>query len=279
MKNGFLPTSNADGLPIVPMTAAQKYLFDLKGWIVLPGLLSAEELEPILEHQWRFLDEPESLPPGERNSVGGPSQVLLDHPVIVGVLNEILSHQGLADENCYGFRFERTRTDRRPCGHDLWGAHGGGGYFNFCGNSQLYQMLPGKIHAGLTRVVWELTEVRSGDGTHLISGSHKTAFERADELCGRESDLWQTYSCPPGSALIFTESLCHTGVTWTNKEWDRLSLFHLYNTVNSRWGAHSVPTEIVATMPEKRQSLFRPVYRARGPQDQNLKYDPEYLTV
>ena len=56
-------------------------------------------------------------------------------------------------------------------------------------------------------------------------------------------------------------------------------LFHLYNTVNSRWGAHSVPTEIVATMPEKRQSLFRPVYCARGPQDQNLKYDPEYLTV
>lgn len=279
MENGYLPTTNADGLPVAPMTAAQKYLLDLKGWIVFPGLLSPDELEPILEHQWKFLNEPESLPPDERNSVGGPSQVLLDHPVIVGMLNEILSYQELADENSYGFRFERTRTDRRSYGHDNFQAHGGGGYFNFCGNSHLYQMLPGKIHAGLTRVVWELNEVRHGDGTHLISGSHKTAFERADELCGPESDLWETYSCPPGSVMVFTEAICHTGVTWTNEEWDRLSLFHLYNTVNSRWGAHSVPPEVIAAMPPKRQSLFRPVYCARGPENHNRKYDPEYLTV
>ena len=91
MENGYLPTTNADGLPVAPMTAAQKYLLDLKGWIVFPGLLSPDELEPILEQQWKFLNEPESLPPDERNSVGGPSQVLLDHPVIVGMLNEILS--------------------------------------------------------------------------------------------------------------------------------------------------------------------------------------------
>ena len=280
MENGHLPSTNADEVPIVPMTAAQKYLFDLKGWICLPALLSAEELEPILEHQWKFLKEPESLPPEERNAVGGPSQILLDHPVIVGVLNEILSYQALADENCYGFRFERTRTDRRTCDRDYFEAHGGAGYFNFCGNSHLYQMLPNKIHAGLTRVVWELNEVRSGDGTHLISGSHKTAYERADEICGRDSDLWETYACPPGSVMIFTEAICHTGVRWENQEWDRLSLFHLYNTVNCRWGAHSVPREVIATMPEKRQSLFRPVYVARGPGNRdNLKYDPEYYGV
>jgi hypothetical protein len=36
----MLPTTNADGLPVVPMTEEQKYLFDLKGLIALPGLLS-----------------------------------------------------------------------------------------------------------------------------------------------------------------------------------------------------------------------------------------------
>ena len=281
MENGQLPQTNADGAPIVPMTAAQKYLFDLRGWICLPSLLTSEELDPILEHQWRFLKEPESLPAEERNSIGGPSQVLLDHPVIVGILNEVVSFPGLADEDCYGFRFERTRTDHRAYGHENFRVHGGGGYFNFCGNSHLYQMLPGKIHAGLTRVVWELNEVRSGDGTHLISGSHKTAFERADELCGPDSDLWQTYACPPGSVLIFTEAICHTGVTWTNKDWDRLSLFHLYNTVNCRWGGHTVPPEVIAAMPEKRQSLFRGVFVSHGPNGMrsNLKYDPANYAV
>ena len=129
MENGHLPSTNADGVPIVPMTAAQKYLFDLKGWICLPALLTTEELEPILEHQWKFLKEPESLPPEERNAVGGPSQILLDHPVIVGMLNEVLSYQPLADEELLRFSLRayahrpphvRSRLLRSPRGRGLF---------------------------------------------------------------------------------------------------------------------------------------------------------------
>ena len=105
----LLPTTNADGREIVPMTEAQKYLFDLKGFIALPGLLSAGELDPIRQHQMKYLYERDSLPPDERDNHGGPSQILLDHPVVAGVLNEILSHQGLASEECYGFRYDLRR--------------------------------------------------------------------------------------------------------------------------------------------------------------------------
>ena len=275
MASQLLPTTNGDDLPIVPMTEGQRYIFDVKGWICLPGLLSDDELGAVLEHQHKLMEEPESLPPEERNSVGGPSQVMLDHPVLAGVLNEIVSHQGLASEDCYGFRFERTRTERRPFGNDNFGAHGGSGYFNLCGDSHLYQMLPGKIHAGLTRVVWELNEVGPGDGvTMFIPGSHKAAFERPDEVSGRDSPLWETYTCPPGSVVVFTEGLCHTGSTWTNRERDRLCLFSLYNTVNCRWGRSSVPPEVVAAMPPKRRTLFRDVWVARGkPINHNLYFD------
>ena len=107
----MLPTTNADGLPVVPMTEEHKYLFDMKGWICLPGLVEGDQLAEIHEHQMKLVKEPESLPPEERNPVGGPSQVLLDHPVIVGILNEIVASQQLATEDCYGFTFERTRTD------------------------------------------------------------------------------------------------------------------------------------------------------------------------
>ena len=277
MDNQLLPATNGDGQPIVPMADAQKYIFDVKGWLCLPALLSEDELAAILEHQHKFLTEPESLQPEERNSVGGPSQILLDHPVLAGILNEIVSCQQLATEDCYGFRFERTRTERRPFGHDKFKAHGGSGYFNFCGSSHLYQMVPGKVHSGLTRVVWELNEVGPGDGvTSFISGSHKAAFQRPDEVSGRDGPLWETYTCPPGSVALFTEGLCHTGTTWTNKERDRLSLFSLYNTVNSRWGRSSVPREVVAAMPPKRQTLFRDVWVARGKsRDANNYYDEE----
>ena len=87
------------GFPVVSMSDEQKYLFDLKGWICLPGLLSGDQLEAIRAHQLAFLHDRESLPPHERDNHGGPSEILLDHPAVVGVLNEILSHQGLASES------------------------------------------------------------------------------------------------------------------------------------------------------------------------------------
>ena len=50
MSAELLPATNADGLPVVPMSDEQKYLFDLKGWICLPGLLSEDQLEAIRAH-------------------------------------------------------------------------------------------------------------------------------------------------------------------------------------------------------------------------------------
>ena len=66
----LLPTTNADGRTVIAMTDAQKYLFDLKGFLALPGLLTAEELGPIREHQMKFLYERDSLPPDERDNHG-----------------------------------------------------------------------------------------------------------------------------------------------------------------------------------------------------------------
>ena len=257
----LLPTTNADERDVVPMTEAQKYLFDLKGFILLPALLSEEELVLIRAHQHKFLYERESLPPHERDNHGGPSQILLDHPAVVSVLNEVLSHQALASEECYGFRYDHTYTSHRQAGHDNFGPHGGGGYFNFRGNSHIYQMQPGKVHSGLTRVVWELNEVSEGDGgTLFLPGSHKAAFPRSDELSERDSPLWESYTCPAGSAVIFTEALCHSGTRWTNQQRDRLTLFTCYDTVNSKWGKGCPAPEVVASFPEKRRTLFRGVW-------------------
>lgn len=257
----LLPTTNADGRDVIPMTEAQKYLFDLKGFILLPALLSEEELVLIRAHQMKFLYERESLPPDERDNHGGPSQILLDHPAVVGVLNEVLSHQALASEECYGFRYDHTYTSHRQAGHDNFGPHGGGGYFNFRGNSHIYQMQSGKVHSGLTRVVWELNEVGAGDGgTLFLPGSHKAAFPRPDELSERDSALWESYTCPAGSVVIFTEALCHSGTRWTNEQRDRLSLFTCYDTVNSKWGKGCPSAEVIASFPEKRRTLFRGVW-------------------
>jgi len=62
------------------MTEAQKFFFDLKGWLLVPGVLSDAEIEALKAHLYAGGD-----------GYTGPAQELLDHPVVVDILNEILS--------------------------------------------------------------------------------------------------------------------------------------------------------------------------------------------
>ena len=65
----------------VPMTPEQKFFLDLRGWILLPAVLSEDEIEATKAEVYA----------GARQSYEGALQKLLDHPAIVGILNEILS--------------------------------------------------------------------------------------------------------------------------------------------------------------------------------------------
>ena len=260
-----LPENNADGLPVVPMTEEQKYVFDLRGWLLLPGLLSEEEVEPVREHIYRLQREKEFIPPEERYVLGGPGEFLQDHPVIAGIMNEIISHKPMETESCYGFRVDGAFSMIRGKREGEFSPHGGGGLHRFCGNSHLYQHQKGQVHSGLTRVVWELNEVKHNrGGTLLLSGSHKAAFERPESISTRYSDIFDTYGCPAGSVLIFTEALCHSGNNWELEEHERAAIFVTYNTVGCKWHSGGPSPAVVDAMKPLRQTLFRGVWTGAG---------------
>ena len=77
------------------MTDEQKFFFDLRGWILLPSVLSAEEIEVM---------KAEVYAGGTCGK--GMLQTLLDHPAVVGILSEILSEDPFVKEDCYSFRCE-----------------------------------------------------------------------------------------------------------------------------------------------------------------------------
>ena len=115
---------SANPVEAIPMSEEQKFIFDLKGWIAIPGVLSAGEIDRLKAHVIAQKEDPESLDPLERYAVSGPLQMLVDHPVVVGVLREILAQD--RSEDCYGFRCENGFTMVR--GRDFKGTapHGGG---------------------------------------------------------------------------------------------------------------------------------------------------------
>ena len=256
-----LKDTNADGIATTELTEEQKYVFDTKGWLAIPGVLGEDDIEEMREFCYRLKNEPDSIPEHERVSIGGPLIRLTDHPVVVSFMNEFLAHSPLASEDCYGFRLESSFLTIRPKGHDNFSPHGGGGMLNFEGNSHVYRCIPGKAYSGLTRCVWELNPVRRGEGgTLFLSGSHKTVFGLPESTKDPDSPLWDTYECPAGSVLFFTEAITHTGARWKTEEWDRVSLFNCYNTVGSKWHKWEPPLKLLESMPPKRQTLFRSVY-------------------
>jgi len=237
----------------IPMTDEQKFIFDLKGWIAIPGVLDDKETELIRDHIVAIKkEEPDNRYPDTRWEM--PSQMLLDHPVVVGVLREIIA--GDRSEDSYGFRCESFVPSVRSTDYEGLDPHGGSGV-----GALSFNCVNGKVYSGLTRVVWELNPVEAGDGgTLFMSGSHKANFATPEPHLAMDSPLFESYTCPPGSVVIFSESVCHAGPLWTTADRRRISLFSCYGPVQAQYHKTNLPVEVIETMPPKRQTLFRGVW-------------------
>ena len=251
--------------PPIEMTDEQKFFFDLNGWILLPEVLNEQEIEETKKEAYA----------GAKNAYAGGLQNLLDHPAIVGVLSEILSEEPFDLDECYGFRCESSFITVRPPG---WEKPQGTSLPHVVrppqqANAMRYQVAGKKIFSGLTRVVWELEEVKAGEGgTTFLSGSHKAHFNyggndpNTPNIGGSpwEQNInaaMEDYSCPAGSVVIFTESLLHAANDWTNSSNPRCAVFNCYNSLWAQWHRLNMDNETISKMPPKRRTLFRGVWQ------------------
>ena len=257
-----LTLTNADGVPVSVPTQKQKYDFDRNGWLLIPNVLSDADISEMREFCQLLQESPERIPESERCTLGGPLQRLADHPVVVGFLNEFLAYPPAASEDCYGFRLEETTAlfgDTTLPTETKSVLQKGNGLFRLPGDSHLYRCVPGRGWSGLTRVLWELIDVPAETNNfRFIAGSHKAAYPIPEAVQNPNSSLWETYECPAGSVIFFTESLTQTQVETNAAE--RICVSNLYNTVASRWSNWLPNAQLLEAMPPKRQTLFRETY-------------------
>ena len=145
------------------LSEEERFHFDLAGFLLRPAILTPDETAEIREQILLLNDDPDSLPPEHRAVPGGPSSLLIDHPKVIDVLHDIIGPE-IRIENSY------CAVRRKGEGH---------GELHNGGPQQAdpifgYRVNNGQIHAGMVRVVFELTEVgREDGGTQFIVGSHK----------------------------------------------------------------------------------------------------------
>ena len=232
------------------MTDEEKFRFDLTGFLVRPAILTRDEVDAIVEQIDRIHHNPESLPSEHRAVPGGPASVLIDHPQVIDVLHEIIGPE-IRLENCFSVW--------RKKGQEHGGLHGGGP-----GQADPifgYRVKNGRIHAGMVRVVFELTDVTKDDGaTHFIIGSHKSNFPMHPEHMsleeGKRSPFLTTYECPAGSAIFFTENLCHAGPVW-QRDTPRVAVLNAYAHLATHWHRLRIPPEVLLALPREKQAYFR----------------------
>lgn len=269
----------------LPMTDEQRFFFDLRGWILLPAVLSAAEIKTMKSEVYAVAEPRQHQYINPNQSYQGALQTLLDHPAIAGILSEILAEEPFLSDEAYAFRCENSFITIRPPGWSKMERRDRGLPHVVRppqqANAMRYQVAGNKIFAGLTRVVWELEEVKAGHGgTSFLSGSHKAHFSYGgrDPMRPNISDSsWETeirammedYSCPAGSAVIFTESLLHAANDWTNPDNPRCAVFNCYNSLWAQWHRLNLDHEIIQAMPPKRRTLFRGVWQIGG---QNSAY-------
>ena len=149
------------------MTEEERFRFDLTGFLVRPAILEPVEVAAIVDQIDRIKHDPESLPPEHRDVPGGPASVLIDHPQVVDVIREVIGPD-IRLEGCSCVWRKKGRGEHG-------GLHGGGP-----GQADPifgYRVKNGRIHAGMVRVIFELTDIALEDqSTHFLIGSHKSEF-------------------------------------------------------------------------------------------------------
>ena len=233
------------------MTEAERFHFDLAGFLVRPAILKDDEVAEIRDQIECIEYDPESLPPEHRSPPGGPASILIDHPKVIDVLSEVIGQE---------IRLESCGAVRRKKGERHGDLHGGGPH-------QIdpifgYRVQNGRIHAGMVRVIFELGEIAKGDGgTHFIVGSHKANFdmhpdhlELDDE--SKRSPFLVGYDCPPGSAVFFTENVCHAGPIWKRDD-PRIMILHAYSHLATNWHRLRVPRVVLESLPPEKRAYFR----------------------
>ncbi|MCB1516004.1 MAG: phytanoyl-CoA dioxygenase family protein [Hyphomicrobiaceae bacterium] len=279
---------NANAPIKTSVTEMERYLFDLNGYLILKGALSASEVDQMNEtydrveehartHQGRsWYGNVLISNSGRQEGIGmqqlyeaGPVwENLIDHPSWFDKIKHFIGtddpenfdgHHGPAFiDECFG--------TIRVAG-DAQRLHSGG----HVGTVRTqYRFHAGKFHCGQVNILMAMTDIGPGDGaTMVVPGSHKSNIahpqtvpveKRADDsssMDGVEGAI--EAHLEKGDALLFVDAIAHGSARRTNEQGQRRVAVYRYGP---SWGFFRLPVrpskELLERLPEQRRKIVMP---------------------
>jgi ectoine hydroxylase-related dioxygenase (phytanoyl-CoA dioxygenase family) len=231
------------------VTDEEKFLFDLRGYLVIDDVLTPEQVcranEAIDAKQNLVTDRKRGLAASSQRLQGAegkrgfvenplgferpwcePFREMLAHPRVIDVFNEILGPAFRLDHGPMLIEMRRGTE-----GHWM---HGGQTFDPV----RYHRYDHGRMRCGLSVATWQLTDVRDGDGGFAcIPGSHKSYYRAPRGVVSVDDDLGCVRAIPmkAGSLLIFNEALMHGTLPWAPKNRVRRSILFKYSPGFLAW--------------------------------------------
>jgi Phytanoyl-CoA dioxygenase (PhyH) len=230
------------------MSDAERYSFDVQGYLVRRGALSGGEVRALRSAVGALDVRPpaDSIQSQRFNghlAHDASFRALLDHPCVLDVLIELCGPNVRLD-HAYGIVMAPRSTGL--------GLHGGGTPHD---PSQYYRVERGRIYNGLVAVQWALVDHRVGDGGFgCIPGSHRANFALPPD---HDPRLVTEVPMAAGDVLVFTEALTHCTIPWRGKG-ERLTLLYKYSPGHLAWGPDYEELQALAPLlTEQQQRLLQ----------------------
>ena len=287
------------------MNEEEKYLFDLRGYLVVKNALTIEQVESLSE----IVDSKDTglnVPKGSRKKRnnqrgsdrtwftheddmawsspalldwGGPFIDLIDIPTITPYLETLLGVN-------YRLDHDYMLISNKKSSHPLFlhgGGQGAGGVLDKVGPTDggqcYYRYSNGRFFNGLIAVAFELNTVSPGDGGFAcIPGSHKSNVE-VPKICKKAAsgspglsaseipDFVDRVTPSAGDAIIFTEACQHGTVPWnTESDKERRTLFYKYCPHAVAWSPCYYNSDHYEGLTENQKNILMPP-SAFGPSD------------
>ncbi|MXW54973.1 MAG: phytanoyl-CoA dioxygenase family protein [Gammaproteobacteria bacterium] len=221
----------------------QRYLFDTFGYVVLPNVVSDEQIEELRAtlrsptEQW--------VPVAQDDGPLHWSKVwrdMLDLPKLSPVLEEIIGNHGARNARVRAgidlptFRIDHINVHTHVK-RGFPGAHLHGGW-KWTGGSQYFSYHDSRFFNGLVSVSFELYDTHPNDGGFCcIPGSHKSNLPLpADwhKINEKIPDCVARIPAVPGDAIVFTEALIHGTLPW-NSDATRKTVFYKFSPHGTTW--------------------------------------------
>ena len=270
------------------MNDQEKYLFDLRGYLVVKNALTDRQVAELSEI---FAQDSEALESGYKGSdrtrihgedglawssaslldYGGPYIDLIDLPTIAPYLECLLGPHYRLDHDY--IKVDRADRDKglflhgggqgAGRGRDHVGPHDGGQCYYRYNNDRMY--------SGLVAVAYELKTVQPGDGGFAcVAGSHKANFGLPEEWRIRKTqddihECVDRVAAEAGDAIIFTEACAHGTVPWQGKG-ERWTIFYKYCPHAVAWGPCYYNSDNYPGLTERQRAMLMPP-SAYGPHE------------